>query len=229
MGSQTTESTTTRTIPGAHGQELQARDIMMQLARSGMQDLDVSNLAGGRMQVTPEDEQLMRRIMQAASEMRRQEALRDFEGMSGAVESSMLERGIGGSSIEALQTALLGRELQHTLGQGGLQDTALTAQGLQQLPFQRAGVQLSANQLLLQQILSGAGGVAGMGLQERLNQGTETSTSKQPFDWSGAAMTAGKVAAGIAFPPAGAAIAAGELTTAPSYGPQAQPLPDYPR
>ena len=52
-----------------------------------------------------------------------------------------------------------------------------------------------------------------MGLQERLNQATTRGkeTTSTPFDWAGTAMQLGGMAAGIAFPPAGAAVAGSKL------------------
>ena len=98
----------------------------------------------------------------------------------------MLDRGLEGSSIEAVNNALLGRQLQQTLDQSSMQQQITNAQQLQQQATNRAGIQLNANQLLLQRILGGSQGVAGMGLQERLAQGTSTSVTETPYNWGSA-------------------------------------------
>ena len=157
MGSQTTKSTReeTRTLPGMGGQEQTMRALMAQLAKSGVGQMgDMGALASGQMSITPEDENLIRRIGEITNQMQRQQARGHFEDMSGAVEDQLLSRGMEGSSIEAVNQALLGRQLQQSLDQGSLQQQATGAQQLQQMPFQRGQMQLGANQLLLQQILS---------------------------------------------------------------------------
>jgi len=208
MGSTTSTSESTASVPGAGQQELQARNLLMQLAESGQGQLDMSQLgqlSSGDLNISPQDQDLVRQIAQLTGDLQRSQAQSNYETMAGSVEGQMLDRGMEGSSIEAVSQALLGRQLQQSLDQGAMQNQITSSQMLQQMPFQRAGIQLSANQQLLQQILGGAQAVGGMGLQERLSQRTSTETTETPFNWGSAVGSALGTAAGAAFGgPAGA-------------------------
>lgn len=207
MGSSTSTTEQTRTLPGAGQQEQAVRAMLMRLAQSGEAQMgDLSALASGQMSVTPQDEAFIRQISTLTGELQRDQARASYDEMSQAVEGQLLERGLEGSSVEAVNQALLGRQLQQSLDMGTLQREITSAQQLQQQAQNRAGLQLNANQLLLQRILNSAGAVGNMSLQERLSQGTVTQTTEQPFDWGRAAGTVvGATAGALTGNPAAAA------------------------
>ena len=238
MGSSTTTSESTRTLPGIGQQESRARALLMQLAEGGMDQLgDLSSLTSGQFSVTPQDEAFIRQISNLSGELQRSQARSNFDEMSQAVEGQLLERGLEGSSIEAVNNALLGRQLQQSLDQGAMQREITSAQQLQQQAYNRAGIQLNANQLLLNRILNGAQAVGGMALNERLAQGTATSTTEQPFNWGQAiGTTVGAVGGFIAGGPPGAAMGAqvggagggaGGATAPPVQAPMSPGTPYY--
>lgn len=184
MGSKKETQTQQTSLPGAGTQEQQMRALLANLASGGAEMFGggqgLQDLLSGQFNVTPQDEQFVQQISALTNQMQRGQARANFEEMTGAVEGQMLSRGLEGSSIEAVNQALLGRQLQQSLDMGALQNQITSAQQLQQQAQQRAGMQLSANQLLLNQILSGAGAVSQMALQERLAQPSTTMESKRP-------------------------------------------------
>ncbi len=172
--------------------------MLMQLAQGGIGQLNLGELASGELSVSPQDADLVRQIASLTGDMQRNQAQQNYEAMAGSVEGQLLDRGMEDSSIEAVSQALLGRQLQQSLDQGAIQNQITSSQMLQQMPFQRAGLQLSANQALLQQVLGGAQAVGNMGLQERLAQMTTTQSTETPFDWGAMIGTLGGQAMGAA-------------------------------
>lgn len=208
MGDQTTTTTTTRDMPGIQSQEQQARDIMAQLGTGGMDQLgDLSNLASGNLQISPEDEELMRRIQQLSGDSARNQMQQNLDFATGNLEDTLLSRNVGNASIEAVEQAMLGRQSLSDLNLSTIEGQKTEAEQLRQHTLDRGGLQLNANQLILNRILGGAGGVAEMGLNERINQTTTTETAETPFNFNSLAQT-GMMAASMAFPPAAAATAA---------------------
>lgn len=188
MGTNKQTTTTSASLPGQSAQEQEARQLLMELASSGAGQLgDLSAIASGQLSLDPSFLGLLEQINAASAEMARREAERDFETMAGGVASQGLARGIDTSSIDAVNQAVLGRELQHTLGQQGLQRQAQTSQQAYQGAFDTANMRMNVNQLLLQQILNSASPLAQLSLDERLAQRTTTETVEQPFDVTQAA------------------------------------------
>lgn len=215
MGSSETTTTQSTTIPGAGDQERNARALLAKLGKEGMGQLgDIGNLASGNLQLTAEDQALMRQIQELSGKAARSSMVDNAAFQSAQLEDRLLSKGMGGASIEAVNEAMIGRQLTQDLDQSALQGQITSAQQLRQHSLDRAGVQLNANQLLLNQILGGAGGVAQMGLQERLTQATTTQKSKTPFSFGQAAQIAGRGAG--AFFSGGASEAVGGVTAATS-------------
>jgi len=243
MGSQQTTQTRSVTFDEMGQQEASMRAVLEQLAQRGMLQLgDMSSLTSGRMDITPQDEAFIRQISALTGELQRGQAQQNYDTMSQQVEGQLLSRGLEGSSIEAVNQALLGRQLQQSLDQGALQNQITSAQQLQQQAQNRAAVQLNANQLLLNQILNSAQGLAGMSLQERLTGQTITQTAEAPFSWGAAAgRLLGSAMGNFAGPspdntdvgaqPVAAPTTFNPMTSSPMapiqqyYGPSAPPMP----
>lgn len=180
MGTQKTEQTQTTTLPGAGQMESEARNLLAQLGRGGMEQMgNLSDLAGGKLTLSPQDEEMIKRIQELTMQAARAQARGNYEDMASQVEGQALEAGLEGSSIEAVNRAVLGRQLQQTLDQTALQGQVTSAQQMRQAALDSAGIKLNANQLLLNRILGGAGGLAEMGLQERRAQTTTKRTDTQ--------------------------------------------------
>lgn len=178
MGSKE-ETTTTRTIPGIGAQERSARAMLMSLSEDAQGQMgDLSDLASGNLQISEQDRLLIQQINELSGEQARKQTLGNYEEVSRLVEDRLLDRNITGASIEAVDQAIMGRQLQQSLDTSTLQQQITSAQQLRQHTIDRAGVQLGANQILLQKLLGGAGAVSQLGLQERLNQGTDVATTE---------------------------------------------------
>lgn len=201
MGSQTTE-TVTSTIPGAAGGAMDARQLLLAMGQGAAGQMgDLGALANGQLQITPEDEALIRRISELTSESARANIQDNAAFASAQLEDRTLAKGIAGSTIEAVDEAMIGRQMQQSLDTEALKNEITSAEQLRKQSLDRAGVQLSSNQLLMQQLLGGAGGFAQMDLQERLNQGTTTGVTETDAVGNAAAMlgsAAGQVGAAYA-------------------------------
>jgi hypothetical protein len=145
-------------------------------------------MASGNISASESDRQFIELAQNSAAEIARKNAENNFASQKRGVEEQLLSKGMEGSSIEAVQTALLGKSNQDALNNISLQQQGQAAEQMTSLPFQRAGVQLSANQLLLQKLLGAANPVMQQSLQERLAQRTTTTKTKQST--AGAALQA---------------------------------------
>lgn len=176
----TSTQTQTTSIPGASADETQIRALLSTLAQStNGQFGDLSSMAAGNVSASDSDRQFIELAQNAAAEIARKNAENNFASQKRGVEEQLLSKGMEGSSIEAVQTALLGKSNQDALNNINLQQQGQAAEQMTSLPFQRAGVQLSANQALLQKLLGAANPVLQQSLQERLAQGTTTTKTKE--------------------------------------------------
>jgi len=187
MGKGSSTTTTTGSIPGAAADETQLRGLLSTLASSTSGQFgDLSSMASGNISASDSDRQFIETAQNAAAEIARKNAENNFASQKRLVEEQLLSKGMEGGSIEAVTTALMGKSNQDALNNINLQQQGQAAEQMTSLPFQRAGVQLSANQLLLQKLLGAANPVMQQSLQERLAQGTTTSrteTSPGAFDY----------------------------------------------
>ena len=225
MGTQQ-EQTTTRTLPGMGNQEAGARNILEELMGATGQLGDLTDLAQGNFSLSPQDISLLQEIQRLSGDSARLEMGRNLDFASSDLEEQLLARGVEGSSIEGLQQGLLNTEALHGLNQSSIQGQINTADQMRQHVFDKAGTQLNANQIILNRILQGAGTLGEMGLQERLAQGSETTTMKQ----SGAGAIAGQLGqlgglALSAFNPVGAAATALPGVVEGMQGPSVQGQP----
>src|SRR6056297_269655 len=187
MGSQKTETTSrqeTKTqLAPRSAQEQQLLDALSSLTkRAGSQlDLDaLGRLASGEgLQPTAEDRRLTEESFGLTNQMA-ERALEDFvREQNLGLDEQLSARGMQGSSIEAVNRGLVrrdaGRQLADILDQSRREET----QSLMQLPFQRAGMQLNANQQLFNQIIGGAQQGLQFGLNERIADIDTTGTGEQ--------------------------------------------------
>ncbi|KPK44900.1 MAG: hypothetical protein AMJ65_01640 [Phycisphaerae bacterium SG8_4] len=165
-------------IPGTSAQEQRILDALEVLGIGTQRQLDIGGLgqiARGKLEASPEDRALIEQSVQASREIAERAAREQYADLASQVEAGALERGIEGSSIEAVNRAVMGRELQRQLADITARTQQQTSEQLLSLPFQRAGMQLSANQQLLNQLLGATSPVLQTRLQERLVQQKQTS------------------------------------------------------
>jgi hypothetical protein len=165
-------------VPAKSGQEKSLIDFLSQLAQqAGLQLGDLTKLASGEVGgPTAEDKRLVQESIGFTTDI----ATRGLEDVTSQLSANLGEslsaRGIQGSSIEAVDQALLRRGLGQDAASMIDKSRIQGGQALLNLPFQRAGVQLNANQLLFNRITGGALPALQSLLQERLAQGTTTQT-----------------------------------------------------
>jgi len=187
MGSQKTETTSrqeTKTqLAPRSAQEQQLLDALSSLTKGAGSQLDLDALgrlaSGEGLQPTAEDRRLTEESFGLTNQMA-ERALEDFvREQNLGLDEQLSARGIQGSSIEAVNRGLVrrdaGRQLADILDQSRREET----QSLMQLPFQRAGMQLNANQQLFNQIIGGAQQGLQFGLNERIADIDTTGTGEQ--------------------------------------------------
>ncbi len=187
--SATSESNTQNSIPGANKDEQALLKLFAQIAKqAGGQMGDLSKLASGDYSAlgpTGADQELVSKSIGAARDMAARNAEFTTAEQQAQLGETLASKGIQGSSIESVQRALLQRDAQRQIGNNVDQATIEGGQALLNLPGQRAQIQLTANQELMNR-LSGAGGVSLQSmLQARLAQGKQTTKTKSfdPTEW----------------------------------------------
>ena len=195
MGSKKTESSSrqeTRTdLRPRTAQEQQMLDLLTRQAQSAGSQIDldaIGQLASGEgLQATDADRQLVEENFGLTNDLATR-ALEDFVRQANlGLDESLSARGIQGSSIESVNRGLVNRDATRQLANILDQQSMRSNDQLMQLPFQRAGMQLNANQALFNQLLGGATNAATFGLNERIadidTQGWGTGTQTTPYSF----------------------------------------------
>jgi hypothetical protein len=133
-------------------------------------------LSGEGLMPTDSDRALVEESFGATRDMATR-ALEDFirKGNLG-LDETLSSRGIQGSSIESVQRGMVNRDATRELANILDKARGEGANALMTMPFQRAGMQLNANQQLFNQLLGSGGNVANFGLQERIADMDTSST-----------------------------------------------------
>ena len=173
MGKTTTTQTTS--IPNAGGPEAQLQKLMQQLLKGQAGQLgDLSQLASGNLGITESDKRMIADSLGFTRDIvSRDTAALSQEGQARLGET-LAARGIQGSSAESVDRAILERDLQRQGANQMDQGRIEANQAMMQLPFQRAQVQLGANQQLFQNILGAANPLLSNYLQDRMARQTQT-------------------------------------------------------
>lgn len=200
MGSQ--KSTQTTTIPGASGNEAQLMQLLTRLAQqSGGQLGNLGGLAQGQIGgPSAQDYDLVQQTIGRSGEMAQRELQRMLGPLMAQLSEGTTQRNVPGSSLEQLSKILGGREIAEQ-GANILSGAQMQGgQALMNLPFQRAELQLGANQQLFQQLIGAANPVMANQLQSRLAQ--QTTTAETPMN----PMSIFQTAAGLGGLPFGGAL-----------------------
>jgi hypothetical protein len=179
MGQQTTtESVETQ---AAGGQETALLNALQQILQQSQGQLgDLSDLAQGQVGgPTAEDRRLVEQSIGSATDAAEVRLRAALDRLGANLDEELAAKGIQGSSIEGFKEAgLRSQAFDQILGMTN-QARGEGANALLNLPFQRAGVQLGANQALFQRIAGAAAPSLQSLLQSRLANVTQT--TKQPF------------------------------------------------
>lgn len=216
---------TTTTTQGTAGPQSPEAANMMRLLGSTTQEAagqmgDLSDIAGGNFNLTPEMMQQISRLQQIMGDQGRiQMEQNQAVAMRGA-EDTAIGRNIAGSTMEAV--------LQGTVGEQALRSADMQALGQEQqavnlgiqLPRQDAALQIQGNQALMQRLVGGA--QAGLGYDQAIRQLNQTTVSEtqtpigqQAFDLASRA--------GAAYFTGGMSEVAGAASSAGIPGQQAVP------
>ena len=153
----------TTTEQGQAGPQSPEAQRMMQMLQQYMQQGmgqtgDLSAYARGEVGgPTEQDRASVQDAQSAAGDVARAQMEQALAEALQQVEGGLLDRGLEGSSIEAVTNALIGRDFNRQMATMLGQQRAEGAQQLVNMPFQRADVALNANQLLMQRLVQGAG------------------------------------------------------------------------
>lgn len=178
-----TETTTTSSIPGRGQQEQSILQLLSQLTGDASGQLgNLQGLAEGDLSAlgpSGQDQALIAQSIQRAADMARRTLQGQLQLGGANLDEELAARGIQGSSIEGFRRAGLEANAFGQIANVTDQARQEGGRALMQLPFQRAAVQLNANQTLFNRILGAGGLVSQTGLQERLASGTQT--TETPF------------------------------------------------
>jgi len=145
------------------------RDTAGEIAERAAEQIgDLGPLARGEVGgPTAQDQELVAGTIGAASDIARRELAASLPLLLDQSRGSSGARGVSMSSSAAASDAIVGaqatRSLENLLSQQQIQG----GQALMQLPFQRANVQLNANQLLYGGVLGSATGLSNLELGQR--------------------------------------------------------------
>ena len=178
MGSKTTSQTTSTTIPKRSSQEQRLMDLFEGIASQAGLDLgnlDLNSLLSGEgLTPTQSDRDLVAQSLGHTGDIVNRQFQDIVRQGNLGLDETLAARGIQGSSRESVERGVVSRDAGRQSANilSGAQQQG--AQALQQLPFQRAQAQLSANQALFQRL--GLGQLTlDQSLQERLAQSTSNS------------------------------------------------------
>lgn len=189
--SETSETKTS--IAPRSGTEQSLIELFSKIAQEAggqLGDLDISSLLSGQGLVpSASDKQLVSESIGATGDMARRQLEETVRGQNLNLDEVLSSRGIQGSSIESVQRGLVARGANDQFA--NILDSVRRegANALLQLPYQRAGIQLSANQALMQRLGLG-NNLLTTGLQERManatttGKGSSTGLSAQAKDFS---------------------------------------------
>jgi len=176
----TTTQTSTTTLPGREGAESSLLQLLQRLASQSAGQLgNLGALAGGQVGgPSGADQELIQQSIMRAAQMAQSQLGMQGNLLGAQGREQLSSRGVSGSSSEVLQTLLNQLGTQQGINQSILGAQQQGGEALMQLPFQRAQVQLSANQQLFSNILNAGGGALNVLSAERMAQPTTTNTTK---------------------------------------------------
>ena len=194
------KQTTETTLPPASAGENDIISMLRKFAKGGVDQLgDLGGIARGDMSAfapTQGDRDLVAQNIGYTADISRRSLEDQLAQLSAGLDEQYADRGISGASGEAFDRAVLRRDAMRQIANQLDQSRIEGNQALMNLPGQRAGLALNANQLLYNRILGGLQ-PALAGLQgPRLAQAKTTQTSTPGgLDYFNSALNLGKAVA----------------------------------
>jgi len=154
--------TTTTTQQNTAGEQSpEARQAMQQMGTLSQGALDqmgdLSDIASGNFELTPEQLQYLQRAQASAGEMGRVQMEENMQGATRQVEDTAIGRNMTGGSFEAIQQSLLGAQQLRDMNRQSIAQEGQTAQNMVNMPLQYGQAQIQGNQALLNRLVQGAG------------------------------------------------------------------------
>ena len=172
MGMQTATKESTAGAQTQYGQ--QGLDALQQYLQ------EVQGMQQQSLTPTGQDRALVGQVQEASGAVARQQMEQNMQQILRQTEDTAIGRGIEGSSMEAINNALIGQNFQQQLAQMAMQQQGQSAQQLMNLPFQRSQ---AANQQNLARFQMLTGAAAPMvnydAMMRHLNQTTTEETPSQ--------------------------------------------------
>jgi len=185
LSGQRSDTETATTIAPQSASEARLAQMLRNVAGSSAEGIDFEALAAiasgdlSALSASAGDRALIESATGASSEIASRRIREELEGISRQIGDRASGRGIEGSSIEAALEAIAGKEAVGRIADVESERQGQTSQALLNLPFQRAGLQLGANQQLFNQLVSASSPVLEIGLRERLAQANTQTTGTQ--------------------------------------------------
>ena len=181
-----TKQETTSRVQQKNPMQREIEQMYMGASQSALDQMNLGGLASGQMpELTPEIMALINQSVGGQADISRRQINADYEDAERDMRTNLLKRGQGDTSYEGISQAVLGRDRARQLANIESQRSGSASQAMLALPFQTAQQQLSANQLLLQQ-LGAANPVLNAYQQTRMANSTGTTNT------SGAGNTIGQ-------------------------------------
>ncbi len=178
-----TSKTTTTGTAGAQGPEAAN---MMRLLGSTTQEAagqmgDLSDIAAGDLQLSPEMMQHLQRLQQIMGDQGRLQMDKNLDVAQRQVEDTAIGRSIEGSTLEAIMQGTVGAQALESADMQALGQEAQNVNLGIQIPQQNAALAIQGNQALMQRLVGGA--QAGLGYDQSirgLNQ-TQVAETQTPI------------------------------------------------
>lgn len=214
MGTNKETTTERKYIPGASARARRIESLLEDvLTRAdGSLDFDIST------EITPQQRAYLAQIQELTGDVARSQMRAGLQEAQGQVEAGLLDRGLQGSSIEAVQQAIQGRDFTRQMNEFLMRTQAQTAEQMVNTGFANAQVRLNQNQQLLSTLLGGSQTLLARDLQERMAQGTSTTKTRTKKSAFGQMMQLGQLGASFLVPGAGPVLAGTQLASSAMSG-----------
>jgi hypothetical protein len=142
---------------------------------------EVQGMQQQPLQITGEDRALVADAQAASGEQARMQMEDSMQSILRQLEDTAIGRGIQGSSLEAVNNALVGQDFQRQLSQLALQQQGQASQQLLNMPFQRSAAINDQNLARFQMLTGAANPLVGYDQFMRQLTATQKGESSQPM------------------------------------------------
>ena len=188
MGDQTSTSQSSSTAGAQSPEARRMMALLGQQVEAGANDPALR----GEFNISAQQQGLVNDIQRSTGDVARAGMEQNLQAILRQLEDSNIGRQITGGSLEAVNQALVGQESLRNVDQLGMQQQGQAAQMALNVPFQAADAQ---NKALLARLVQPAS--TGLNYDQVIRglNSTQYGEQTQPFDYTGAAMAAGKIGA----------------------------------